>query len=124
MSVASRATSSKRPVTVMTVILSAASDKTPAFASRIKETLRCRHIRQDVPRTRGLPMRRGGGGNDDRSGCWRAGHQDTCRERRAMRLNRAADLLITGGRVWTGLGCPVGDDAPDAVAIRDGRIAD
>ena len=41
-----------------------------------------------------------------------------------MRLSRAADLLITGGRVWTGLGCPVGDDAPDAIAIRDGRIAE
>jgi predicted amidohydrolase YtcJ len=40
-----------------------------------------------------------------------------------VRLSRAADLLITGGRVWTGLGCPVGDDAPDAIAIRDGRIA-
>jgi predicted amidohydrolase YtcJ len=33
-------------------------------------------------------------------------------------------VLITGGRVWTGLGCPVGDGAPDAIAIRDGRIAD
>ncbi len=44
-------------------------------------------------------------------------------DRRAVRLNRAADVLITGGRVWTGLGCPVGDDAPDSIAIRDGRIA-
>ncbi|MBO0836744.1 MAG: amidohydrolase, partial [Actinobacteria bacterium] len=38
-------------------------------------------------------------------------------------MSRAVDLLITGGRVWTGLGCPVGDNAPDAVAIQDGRIA-
>jgi predicted amidohydrolase YtcJ len=41
-----------------------------------------------------------------------------------VRLSRAADLLITGGRVWTGLGCPLGVDAPDAIAIRGGRIAD
>jgi hypothetical protein len=37
-----------------------------------------------------------------------------------MRLGRPADLLITGGRVWTGLGCPVGDDAgsyPDLAVL-------
>lgn len=33
-------------------------------------------------------------------------------------------MLLLGGRVWTGLGCPTGDDAPDAIAIRDGRIAE
>lgn len=38
-------------------------------------------------------------------------------------MSRAVDLLITGGPVWSGVGCPVGDNAPDAVAIQDGRIA-
>jgi predicted amidohydrolase YtcJ len=42
---------------------------------------------------------------------------------RAVRLGGPADLLITGGRVWTGLGCPVGDDAPDTIAMTDGRVA-
>jgi predicted amidohydrolase YtcJ len=40
-----------------------------------------------------------------------------------MRLGKPADLLIMDGRVWTGLGCPVDDDAPDAIAISDGHIA-
>ena len=39
-------------------------------------------------------------------------------------MTRTADLLITGARVWTGLGCRAGDDGPDAIAIRDGRIAE
>jgi predicted amidohydrolase YtcJ len=37
---------------------------------------------------------------------------------------RPADLLIVGGPVWTGLGCPVGQDAPTAVAVSGGLIAD
>ncbi|HEX3961847.1 MAG TPA: amidohydrolase [Trebonia sp.] len=32
-----------------------------------------------------------------------------------------ADLVMTGGRLWTGMGCPV-DDGPTAVAISGGRI--
>jgi predicted amidohydrolase YtcJ len=36
---------------------------------------------------------------------------------------RTADLLLVGGRVWTGVGGPVGEDAPAAVAISGGRIA-
>jgi predicted amidohydrolase YtcJ len=35
---------------------------------------------------------------------------------------RAVDLLIVGGRIWTGSGCPVGDDAPTAIAISGGVV--
>ncbi len=38
-------------------------------------------------------------------------------------MTRPADLLITGGKVWTGAGCPVGDDGPTAVAVSGGRVA-
>lgn len=41
-------------------------------------------------------------------------------DRQARR--RSADLLIVGGPVWHGLGCPVGDGSPTAVAISGGLI--
>ncbi len=36
--------------------------------------------------------------------------------------DRAPDLLITGGPVWTGIGCPAGAGAPTAVAVSGGLV--
>lgn len=36
----------------------------------------------------------------------------------------APDLVLTGAKIWTGLGCPVGDGHPTSVAIANGRVTE
>ncbi|WP_395105908.1 amidohydrolase [Actinomadura sp. SCN-SB] len=34
----------------------------------------------------------------------------------------APDLILTGAKIWTGLGCPIGDGHPTSIAVTGGRI--